>query len=75
MNLEILQQAALALPNIERAQLAEKLLASLGILSEVEARKLWLIKTQKPAEKIDQEPAEWVSAAEMEQRLLNLLQD
>jgi putative addiction module component (TIGR02574 family) len=64
-----LEEAVLHLPLPERAQLAQKLLESLDIPSEQEARQLWLREAQRRAEEIDQGKVQLVTAEELEQQV------
>ncbi len=54
MNIEEIRYDALSLPLLERAHLAEQLLASLDTLSEAEIMHLWLQEAALRASELDQ---------------------
>ena len=54
MNIEEIRYEALSLPLLERAHLAEQLLASLDTLSEAEIMHLWLQEAALRASELDQ---------------------
>jgi putative addiction module component (TIGR02574 family) len=73
MNIETLRNEALSLPMLERAQLAEQLLASLDELSEVETEQLWFQEAARRATEMDQGVVQRIPSETVQQEALALL--
>jgi putative addiction module component (TIGR02574 family) len=73
MTVRDLEEAVLHLPLQERANLAQKLLESLDLPSESEARQAWLREAQRRADEIDRGTVQLVSSEELEQQVQSLL--
>ncbi len=69
MNPNTVEEEALALPERERAKLAERLLASLENLPEKDVEALWLSVAERRAAEIDQGRVEMVTPEELERRI------
>ena len=73
MSASELEEAVLHLPLRERAHLAQKLLESLDLPSEEEARQAWLREAQRRAQDIDQGKVQMLSSEELELQVRSLL--
>ncbi len=73
MKAETISQAALSLTVRERAELAEKLLASLDALSEDEFAQLWLREAARRADEIDRGQTKRISADDVRREAQALL--
>ena len=73
MNLEQIEQAALHLPEEERAALAQRLLLSLDQPSAEEIEADWLAEALRRAREIDEGTVEPVSLEEVRKRAAALL--
>jgi len=65
VNLPDLEAEALKLPVVERAHLAETLLASLDALSEEEHRRLWTEEAARRDAELDADPSRGRPAADV----------
>jgi putative addiction module component (TIGR02574 family) len=69
MSANTVEKEALALPEPERAKLAELLLASLESLPEKDVEALWLNVAERRAAEIDQGQVEMVTPEELDRRI------
>jgi len=69
MSEDTVEKEALALPERERAKLAELLLASLENLPEKDVEALWLSVAERRAAEIDQGKVEMVTPEELDRRV------
>ncbi|MEP7125557.1 MAG: addiction module protein [Byssovorax sp.] len=65
MNLPDLEAEALKLPVAERAHLAERLIASLDLLSEEEHQRLWTDEAARRDAELDADPSRGRPAADV----------
>ena len=73
MDSKSIAQEALSLSLEDRAQLAQKLLLSLDILSEKERDEVWLTEANRRARELDRGEVQPVSADEVRQKVRALL--
>ena len=73
MSTHPIEDAALHLPEAQRAQLAHKLLLSLETQSEREVAQLWRVEATRRAAEIDSGTVETVSAADVQIAAKSLL--
>lgn len=73
MNTESIENQALAMPEAARADLAQKLLASLGEPSEHEISQLWLQEAERRAAEIDSGKVTLISAEEASRQVRDIL--
>ena len=73
VNSKTLQEAALGLPPDERAELAQKLLLSLGEPSEEELARTWLAEAERRARELDRGDVRPTSAEEVRRKARALL--
>lgn len=69
LTLQELESEALRLPETARAQLAERLLQSLGDEEEEEVERVWLEEAKKRREDLRRNPASGIPAEEVFARL------
>ena len=73
MNLKQIENEALNLSEEERAELAQKLLLSLEMLSEEELEKDWLIEAQRRARELDEGKVAPIPSEEVRRKAQTLL--
>lgn len=73
MKLKRIEDEALQLSEEERAQLAQKLLLSLNVPSEVETAEDWLVEAHRRARELDEGSAQPISAEEVRRKAKALL--
>jgi putative addiction module component (TIGR02574 family) len=73
MNPNTVEEEAFALPERERAKLAERLLASLENLPEKDVEALWLSVAERRAAEIDEGRVEMVTPEELDRRIQSRL--
>lgn len=73
MKLKEIEEEALRLPEEERAELAQKLLLSLGSTSESEIAEEWLAEAQRRARELDAGTVQPVPADEVRRKAKALL--
>ncbi len=73
MNLKQIEKEALDLPEKKRAELAQKLLLSLEVLSEEENTEEWLVEAHRRAQDIDKGIVQPVPAEEVRRKARKLL--
>jgi len=73
MNLKQIEAEALHLTENERAELAQKLLLSLDILSEEEIASDWLVEARRRAKDLDDGLVQPISAEEVRRKAQALL--
>jgi hypothetical protein len=73
MNIQTIRNEALSLPALERARLAEQLIASLDDLSEAETEQLWFEEAARRAVEKDQGLVQRIPADEVRQETLALI--
>ena len=73
MDPQTIEQEVLSLPQKDRASLAQKLLLSLGTLSEDESKQAWLVEADRRARELDSGDVQPISADEVRKKARSLL--